>query len=67
MLLSNLPSPSPHKCQMIRANYAVGGVVTVCLSNLGLAKQSHSSRCLVKAAKAHIISVPLGLSTADVK
>lgn len=39
----------------------------MCLSNLGLAEQSHSSRHKVKVAKAHIISVLLGLITADVK
>lgn len=36
MLFSNLPSPSPHNCQTICVNYVVGGVVIVCLSNLGL-------------------------------
>lgn len=52
---------------MTCVNYAVGGVVTVCLNNLGLAEQSHSSRHKVKVAKTHIISVLLGLITADVR
>lgn len=54
MLFSNLPSSCPHNRLMIHVNYVVGGVVIVCLSNLGLAEQAHSSRHMVRFAKALI-------------